>query len=199
MFGKLNKIKDELGTLKDLQSKLSGLDLQNPEKMMEQLGIDKDELEKQFMEQYDTKIELRYAYKSVNEEPKYHYGSDSGFDIRANETVHIGPLERKLVHTGLYLDVPPRSEVQIRPKSGLALKKGLTVLNTPGTIDEGYTGEIKVILINMDNITHTIEHGDKIAQAVLCPVVQGRDIVLKRVTQINEKDRNENGFGSTGN
>jgi len=199
MFGKLNKLKDEFGALKDLQSKLSGLDLQNPEKMMEQLGIDKDELERQFMDQYDTKIELRYAYKSVNEEPKYHYGSDSGFDIRANEKVDLKPFERKLVSTGLFIDVPPRSEIQIRPKSGLALKKGLTVLNTPGTIDEGYTGEIKVILINLDSVPHTIEHGDKIAQAVLCPVVQGRDIVLKRVTQINEKDRNENGFGSTGN
>jgi len=199
MFKKLNKIKDELGNLKDLQSKLSGLDLQNPEKMMEQLGIDKDELDKQFMEQYNTKIELKFVNKSNNPDPIYHYGSDSGFDLRSNESVDLAPFERKLVHTGIYLDVPPRSEVQIRPKSGLALKKGLTVLNTPGTIDEGYTGEIKVILINMDNVSHTIEHGDKIAQAVLCPVIQGRDVELKKVSQINEKDRNQNGFGSTGN
>lgn len=199
MFGKLNKIKDELGTLRDLQSKLSGLDLQNPEKMMEQLGIDKDELEKQFMEQYDKKIQLKFVNKSNNPDPLYHYGSDSGFDLRANEDVYLAPFERKLVSTGIHLDVPPRSEVQIRPKSGLALKKGLTVLNTPGTIDEGYTGEIKVILINLDSVSHTIQIGDKIAQAVLCPVIQGRDIELKRIEQINEKDRNENGFGSTGN
>ena len=111
----------------------------------------------------------------------------------------MAPFERKLVSTGIHLDVPPRSEVQIRPKSGLALKKGLTVLNTPGTIDEGYTGEIKVILINLDSVSHNIQIGDKIAQAVLCPVIQGRDIELKRIEQINEKDRNENGFGSTGN
>jgi len=75
----------------------------------------------------------------------------------------------------------------------------LTVLNTPGTIDEGYTGEIKVILINMDNITHTIGKGDKIAQAVLCPVIQGKNVRLTKVSEIKEKDRNENGFGSTGN
>ena len=199
MFENLKNMKDGFKTLKDLQSQLSGLDMKNPEKMMEQLGIDKDELEKQFMEQYDKKVELRFVNKSDNPDPIYHYNSDSGFDLRANESAKIAPFERKLISTGIHLDVPPRSEVQIRPKSGLALKKGLTVLNTPGTIDEGYTGEIKVILINMDSITQTIEKGDKIAQAVLCPVIQGRDIELKRVDKINEKDRNENGFGSTGN
>lgn len=196
MFGKL---KNDFKAVKELQSKLSGLDFSNPEKMMEQLGIDKDELEKQFMQQYNKKVELRFINKSDNPDPIYHYGGDSGFDLRSNETVTLAPFERRLVGTGIYLDIPPRSEVQVRPKSGLALKKGLTVLNTPGTIDEGYTSEIKVILINMDSITHTIEKGDKIAQAVLCPVVQGRDIDLVSVTQIIEKDRNENGFGSTGN
>lgn len=199
MFQKIKNMNEGLKSIKDLQSILSGLDINNPEKMMEQLGINKDELEKQFMEQYDKKVTLRFVNKSNNPDPIYHYGSDSGFDLRANEEVHLEPFERKLVKTGIYLDVPPRSEVQIRPKSGLALNKGLTVLNTPGTIDEGYTGEIKIILINMDKVSQTISVGDKIAQAVLCPVIQGRDIELKRVNEINEKDRNENGFGSTGN
>lgn len=198
MFEKLNKIKDDFKTIKDLQSKMSGIDFNNPKEVFDQLGIDYEQLEKEFNNP-DTTVELRYVNESDNIEPLYHYDTDSGFDIRSSEVVHIGPLERKLVHTGLYLDVPSGSEVQIRPKSGLALKKGLTVLNTPGTIDEGYTGEIKVILINMDNITHTIEKGDKIAQAVLCPVIQGKNVRLVKVTQINEKDRNENGFGSTGN
>jgi len=198
MFEKINKIKDDFKTLKDLQSKMSGMDFNNPKEVFEQLGIDYEQLEKEFTNP-DTTVELRYVNDSDNQEPEYHYETDSGFDIRSNETVHIEPLGRKLVHTGLYLDVPSGSEVQIRPKSGLTLKKGLTVLNTPGTIDEGYTGEIKVILINMDNITHTIGKGDKIAQAVLCPVIQGKNVRLTKVSEIKEKDRNENGFGSTGN
>lgn len=198
MFENLKNMKDGFKSLKDLQSQLSGLDMKNPEKMMEQLGIDYEELEKSFT-QHDNTVELKYVNKSGNEEPMYHYDTDSGFDLRANQEVSLAPFERKLIPTGIYLDVPSGSEVQIRPKSGLALKKGLTVLNTPGTIDEGYTGEVKVILINMDNVSHTINVGDKIAQAVLCPVVQGKHVKLIRVNEINEKDRNENGFGSTGN
>jgi dUTP pyrophosphatase len=199
MFGKLNELRDSMSQLSELQEKLSGMDMSDPQAMMESLGIDYDALEKGFNEQYQQPTEVEYVLKSVNPEPMYHYGTDSGFDLRANETVHLAPFERKLVSTGLYINVPTRCEVQVRPKSGLALKKGITVLNTPGTVDEGYTGEIKVILINLDNVSHTIEHGDKIAQAVICPVAQGRDIVLKRVKEIKEKDRNENGFGSTGN
>jgi len=81
----------------------------------------------------------------------------------------------------------------------LAINKGLSVLNTPGTVDQGYTGEIKVIVINMSNTAQTIEFGDKVGQAVLCPVVAGKWVNLKRVLDINEKDRGDNGFGSTGN
>ena len=125
--------------------------------------------------------------------------TDSGFDLHSVEEVVIGPFGRALVPTGLKFDIPDGSEIQVRPKSGLAIKKGLTVLNTPGTVDEGYTGEIKVILINLSNETQVIEFGDKIAQAVICPVIQGRDVKLNRVKEIKEKDRNSNGFGSTGN
>jgi dUTP pyrophosphatase len=103
------------------------------------------------------------------------------------------------VSTGLFLNIPEGYEIQVRPKSGLAIKKGLSVLNTPGTVDQGCTGEIKVIVINMSDLAQTIEFGDKIAQAVLCPVVSGKWVTLKRVLDINNKDRGENGFGSTGN
>jgi dUTP pyrophosphatase len=135
----------------------------------------------------------------VNQEPEYAYPTDSGFDLRANEQVTLEPFGRSLVSTGIFLDIPEGYEIQVRPKSGLAIKKGLSVLNTPGTVDQGYTGEIKVIVFNMSNETQTIEFGDKIAQAVLCPVVAGKHINLQRVLNVDDKDRGDNGFGSTGN
>ena len=151
-------------------------------------------------EEYEIpKITLNYVYKSDNQEPEYAYSTDSGFDLRANETVNLEPFGRALVPTGLFLDVPERCEIQVRPKSGLAIKRGLSVLNTPGTVDYGYTGEIKVIIFNFNNEPQTIYKGDKIAQAVVCPVAQGNQVNLVKVDSIKEKDRNDNGFGSTGN
>jgi dUTP pyrophosphatase len=103
-----------------------------------------------------------------------------------------------LIPTGLRFSFDEGTELQIRPKSGLAINQGLTVLNTPGTVDAGYTGEIKVILFNTNNSEVTINKGMKIAQAVFCPVINGRYINLNRVDEIKEKDRKDNGFGSTG-
>jgi dUTP pyrophosphatase len=200
MIDKINEFRETFKTLKDFEKKLTDVDFSDPTDMLNKLGIDVEKIENNFNEKYDNqKITLRYVLDSDNKEPEYAYKTDSGFDLRANEMVTLGPLERALVGTGLYLDVPKNCEVQVRPKSGLSIKKGLSVVNTPGTVDFGYTGEIKVILINLSNETHTINIGDKIAQAVVCPVLQGKDIVLKRVSEIQEKDRNDNGFGSTGN
>ena len=199
MLGKLSKLKKELSRLTDMKNQFKDVDMTDPQSMMESFGIDYEELEDAFVHKGFDPKEIEFSYDSVNPEPKYHYDSDSGFDLRANEKLVLGPFERALVSTGLHIDIPIRCEVQVRPKSGITLKKGLTVLNTPGTVDEGYNGEIKVILINMSNETQTIEFGDKIAQAVICPVVQGRDVILKRVKDIKQKDRNEKGFGSTGN
>ena len=199
MLGKLNKLKDELSKLNDIKKQFSDVDMSDPQAMLESFGIDYEALEDSFTHKGFEPKEIEFSYNSINPKPKYHYDSDSGFDLRANERLVLGPLERALVSTGLHIDVPTRCEVQVRPKSGITLKKGITVLNTPGTVDEGYTGEIKVILINMSNMIQTIEFGDKIAQAVICPVVQGRDVILKRVKDIKQKDRNEKGFGSTGN
>jgi len=199
MFKNFKNLRDSFSQLSELQDRLKDIDINDPQSMMDSMGIDYEELEKNFNQQYHKTPEIEYVFKSINPEPQYHYGSDSGFDLRANEKVVLEPFGRALVPTGLHINVPARCEVQVRPKSGLAIKKGLTVLNTPGTVDEGYTGEIKVILINLSQETQTIEFGDKIAQAVICPVVQGRDVILKRVKEIKEKDRNENGFGSTGN
>jgi dUTP pyrophosphatase len=130
--------------------------------------------------------------------PKYAYPSDSGFDLHATEEVIIGPFGRALVPTGLKVSFEEGYEIQVRPKSGLAIKQGLTVLNTPGTVDQGYTGEIQVIVFNTNNTTVTIPKGMKVGQGVLCPVVQGKFVMIETVEKVEDKDRGNNGFGSTG-
>jgi len=200
MIGKFNEFKDSLKALKEIESKLTHLDMSDPTELLKGLGVNMEDIEENFNHQYENpKITLNYVYKSENPEPEYAYSTDSGFDLRANEPVTLEPFGRALIPTGLYLDVPERCEVQVRPKSGLAIKRGLSVLNTPGTVDYGYTGEIKVIVFNFTNEEQTINKGDKIAQAVVCPVAQGNQINLVKVNTIKEKDRNNNGFGSTGN
>ena len=192
--------RENLKMLKDLQQKMSSGENMDPYDLLNSMGISMDELNKQFVEQQSkAQITLRYSHKSVNPEPEYAYGTDSGFDLRANETINLEPFGRSLVSTGLFLDIPEGYEIQVRPKSGLAIKKGLSVLNTPGTVDQGYTGEVKVIIINMSNQPQTIEFGDKVGQAVLCPVVSGKHVNLQRVLEVDDKDRGDNGFGSTGN
>ena len=164
----------------------------------EQFGINLKDLEDHFMN-YSPKKEMGYIKISEDAvDPKYAYETDSGFDLHSIEDVTIESLDRALVATGLKLDIPENNEVQIRPKSGLALKMGLTVLNTPGTVDEGYNGEIKVILFNTSKNPIQITKGMKIAQAVVCPVVSGKWINLVEKSEIKTKDRNEAGFGSTG-
>jgi dUTP pyrophosphatase len=130
--------------------------------------------------------------------PKYAYPTDSGFDLYSTIDYTLPPFGRALIPTGLRFSFDEGTELQIRPKSGLAINQGLTVLNTPGTVDAGYTGEIKVILFNTNNSEVTINKGMKIAQAVFCPVMNGRYINFNRVDEIKEKDRKDNGFGSTG-
>ena len=103
-----------------------------------------------------------------------------------------------MVPTGLHFKIPEGYELQVRPRSGLAAKQGLTVLNTPGTVDQGYRGEVKVILVNISNDTTTIQHGDRIAQAVLCPVLTKRTAKLQIITDLETTDRGSGGFGSTG-
>jgi dUTP pyrophosphatase len=199
MIKGLGNLKESLKTLKDLQGSLDNLDTTSPDKMMESMGIDMEQLNKDFMSSYNHKVKLHYTYDSENKTPEYAYPTDSGFDLRSNVDLEIMPFGRYLVPTGLSVNIPEGYEVQVRPKSGLAIKKGLSVLNTPGTVDQGYTGEIKVILINMSNDFQTIKKGDKIAQAVLCPVVSGKHVELIKQDKIQDNDRGSNGFGSTGN
>jgi|TARA_R110000822_G_scaffold60719_3_gene150933 dUTP pyrophosphatase len=199
MFKKFNQLNDSLKALKDLERKLNDVDMSNPQLLLESMGVNLEDVENSFNENFTGKVELKYFLDSDNKEPEYAYPTDSGFDLRSNVDISLEPFGRALVPTGIHFDVPLRCEIQVRPKSGLAIKRGLSVLNTPGTVDYGYTGEIKVIVFNMSNEVQNIFKGDKIAQAVICPVVQGGEVELKRVNKIDDKDRNTNGFGSTGN
>lgn len=130
--------------------------------------------------------------------PEYAYPTDSGFDLYSTEEITLEPFGRALIPTGLKLSFDIGYEIQVRPKSGLALKQGITVLNTPGTVDSGYNGEIMVIVFNTNQTEFTIPKGMKIAQAVLCPVINGKYVNLQLVDKIEDKDRGANGFGSTG-
>jgi dUTP pyrophosphatase len=148
---------------------------------------------------YSPKMELKYKkLRPEAKDPFYNYPSDSGFDLYATQTVYITKFGRALVPTGLSFDIKDGYEIQVRSKSGLAINQGLMVLNSPGTVDNGYTGEVQVIIFNTNDFMVTIEKGTKIAQAVLCPVVNGKWVDLKETTEEINKDRNENGFGSTG-
>jgi len=166
--------------------------------LMDLLGINFDELEEEFKKQSVT-IDVKFKKSNVDATtPEYAYPTDSGFDLCSTEECLILPFDRKLVPTGIHIDIPENYEVQIRSKSGLALKQGLMVLNSPGTIDQGYTGEIQVILFNTSKDKVKIEKGQKVAQAVLCPVVAGKWVNLIEYDEIDSKDRSDNGFGSTG-
>lgn len=168
------------------------------DKILDELGVDIKDLQKEF-ENYEPKLDLGYAILNDDAvEPFYNYPSDSGFDLYSTTDLEIPPFGRVLVPTGLAFDIQDGYEIQVRSKSGLALKQGLMVLNSPGTVDNGYTGEVQVIVFNTNNHIVTIPKGMKIAQAVLCPVVNGKWVYLSKQTKINDKERGENGFGSTG-
>jgi dUTP pyrophosphatase len=190
---------EELNELMNFIEKLeSDSDDVNYDKISELFGLDLKDLEKE-MSEYVPQIDLKYLKShSDAKDPNYAYQSDSGFDLYSTEEVRFQPFERKLVPTGLFFDIPEGYEIQVRTKSGLALKQGLMVLNSPGTVDQGYTGEIKVILMNMNNNVVTVDKGQKIAQAVLCPVVSGKWVKLVEVKKLDDKERSDNGFGSTG-
>lgn len=142
-------------------------------------------------------IAINIVNKSTNELPAYATEGSAGMDIRANleSPVVLEPLDRKLIPTGLFVELPEGFEAQIRPRSGLAIKQGITCLNTPGTIDSDYRGEIKVILINLSNEVQQLQHGDRIAQMVICKVEQAS---LQLKDTLNQTTRGEGGFGHTG-
>ncbi|KGM94105.1 deoxyuridine 5'-triphosphate nucleotidohydrolase [Clostridium novyi A str. 4552] len=141
---------------------------------------------------------MKLLVEKINDKaiiPFQAHEGDAGMDLFSVEEVTIKPMKRKLVHTGIKMQLPKNTEAQIRPRSGLALKYGITVLNTPGTIDEGYRGEIGIILINLGSDEFKVEEGMKIAQMVIKPTLT---LQIKEVVELTETTRGQDGFGSTG-
>lgn len=142
-------------------------------------------------------MNIKIVNKSDNPLPEYKTQFSAGMDLRSNntESVKLKPLERKLIPTGLFIELPEGYEAQIRPRSGMALKHGISVLNTPGTIDSDYRGEIGVILVNLSNEEYTIEKGDRICQMI---IAKHEHADLTEVKSLNETVRGAGGFGHTG-
>lgn len=187
----------------DADEILKMFDSDNDEKMyediLEKYGLDVKKLEQEML---NMTPKLNLKYHKLHEDavdPVYNYELDSGFDLHSIEEITIPPFGRVLVPTGLSFDLPEGHEMQVRSKSGLAIKQGLMVLNSPGTVDKGYLGEIKVILFNVNNYEFVITKGMKVAQGVVCPVVAGKWLnVIHEKINIKDSPRQDKGFGSTG-
>ena len=142
-------------------------------------------------------VTIKIVNNSSNTLPNYETIGSSGMDLRANleEPVKLQPLQRALIPTGLFIELPLGFEAQVRPRSGLAIKHGITCLNSPGTVDSDYRGELKIVLINLSNETFMIQHGERIAQMVIQPVVKAE---WQEVEVLNESKRGAGGCGHTG-
>jgi dUTP pyrophosphatase len=193
--------------LEEIQNKFEKIKMSDNFSPDEEYGKELEELlNLTFTEEFDKNINDSLRKQNLNVKklhkdaviPSYNYEGDSGFDLYSVEEVIIPALGRALVPTGISVEFNEGMELQVRPKSGLAINQGLTVLNTPGTVDFGYSGEIKVIIFNTNQTTVTIKKGTKIAQGVLCPVFCGKFINIQEVNELGETDRGNNGFGSTG-
>jgi dUTP pyrophosphatase len=140
---------------------------------------------------------IKVVNQSDNDIPQYATSVSAGMDLRANlkEPVNLKPLQRQMIPTGLFIELPDGYEAQVRPRSGMANKQGITCLNSPGTVDSDYRGEIKIILINLSDGEQTIQHGDRIAQLIIAKVERAE---WQLVQQLNDSIRGEGGFGHTG-
>ncbi len=185
----LNDEMKELQELQDLMSRIENFN--NEEDISNGVNIDPN---------YKMSIETKFTNSSDNSDPEYSKVGDSGFDLRAylKESVTLKPLERKLIPTGLKFELPPNTELQVRPRSGMALKHGISVLNTPGTVDEGYRGDVGVIAVNLSNEDYTIEPGERIAQGVIMNVIGQNISTLTKTNSLTDTERSDAGFGSTG-
>ncbi len=189
IYDQFNKIKEEIGIEPDEEYR---------KELEDMFGMSMDEMnEEAAVQMLSQQIEIETIHPDAIF-PSYNYPSDSGFDLYSVEEVILEPFGRAIIPTGLKFSFNEGYEIQVRTKSGLALNQGLIVANSPGTVDQGYTGEIKVIVFNANPTKLTVSKGMKIAQAVLCPVKNGKFVNLLSVDNIGEKDRGENGFGSTG-
>jgi dUTP pyrophosphatase len=195
----MKKIKNNMDLLDKMREKVLLLaDLES--------GYTQEDFDKEFntinVDDYQHKIKLAFKNESNNPDPEYATVGSSGFDLRANltEPIKLSPQGGfTIIPTGLYFDIPTNFEIQVRSRSGLAAKNQVAVLNSPGTVDADYRGEVKVILINHGLNEFIINHGDRIAQGVLSSVIGKNLINLKKIDNINENtERGSGGFGSTG-
>lgn len=174
------------------------MDSQSEDELDSLVSMSFDDLSQEFIKESKTKL---LKVKKINSDailPSYNYPSDSGFDLYSTEEIVIPALGRALIPTGLSFQFSEGYEIQVRTKSGLAINQGIMVLNSPGTVDQGYSGEIKVPIFNTNPLPFTIKKNMKVAQAVLCPVVNGNFVEIEEVDTFEETDRGDNGFGSTG-
>ncbi len=196
-----NKEYDELLQLLEkltLEANSKGLDDESEDELDSLVSMSFDDLSQEFIKESKTKL---LKVKKLNSDailPSYNYPSDSGFDLYSTEEIVIAPFGRALIPTGLSFQFPEGYEIQVRTKSGLAINQGIMVLNSPGTVDQGYSGEIKVPIFNTNNSSFTIKKSMKVAQGVLCPVVNGDFVKIEEVENFNKTDRGDKGFGSTG-
>mgnify|MGYP003634687193 CR=1 FL=1 len=149
---------------------------------------------------YDEVVVTKFVNTSNWPDPEYAKVGDSGFDLRANieEPITLKPLERALIPSGLRFELPPNTEIQVRPRSGMALKHGIGCLNSPGTVDEGYRGDVGVVAVNLSNEEYTIQPGERIAQAVIMNVIGHGVSKLTKVDELSETQRGDTGYGSSG-
>lgn len=200
-----NNLNEILKKLKEYESLLS-FDQESDdidENLANEINSTLEELDQEIrtaQQEEFSKLSIKFINKSTNEDPKFAYEGDSGFDLRADidEPITINPGERNLIPTGLYFELVKGLEIQVRPRSGLAIKHGITVLNSPGTVDSHYRGEVKVPLINLGQEPFKIVKGDRIAQAIISPVFGEGKVVLQKTDNINETVRGEGGFNSSG-
>jgi len=198
MINNMNNFDDFEKNINEALKKMESNENLDYYSILENLGINYKEIDESIL---NEKRKLRLGFVKLHPDavvPSYNYESDSGFDLYSVEEIIIPALGRALVPTGLSFDINDGYEIQVRSKSGLAINQGIMCLNSPGTVDNGYTGEVKVILFNTNQIPITITKGMKVAQAVLTSVVNGGWVQLTHLENNKDKDRGDNGFGSTG-
>jgi len=197
-----NELLTMIQTFQNLSKEMDGSVDEELNQYVEQLKkiYEIEETETESIGESLYKTTTKFINNSNNPDPTYAKEGDSGFDLRAyiSEPVTLKPLERKLIPTGLKFELSPNTELQVRPRSGMALKHGISVLNTPGTVDEGYRGDVGIIAVNLSNEDYTIEPGERIAQAVIMNVIGHRVSNLEKVETLTETERGDTGYGSSG-
>lgn len=198
-----DNINKYLKQLEDLELRID--DAADPDELMKEVNKVIGEISKDVqveLKEHALTATLKFINTSDNPDPDFAKEGDSGFDLRANlpvkKDIVVPGNGWRLIPTGLFFEVQKGLEIQIRSRSGLAAKTGLFVLNSPGTLDSSYRGEIKIILMNVDEDPKTIRHGDRIAQGVVCPVYGEGNLKMLKVDELTNTERNSGGFGSTG-